>query len=317
MCKTRLTHLSLAIAAFANFGCESGSTDVVSDVDSLVGADERILISAQDTSIYHRAVGALGPSGCTGWFISKNVFVTNQHCVASGEAALPENGLDQYSPGYCDQLTINLNHYSGAAAAEKSAGAFRCKKIHLANQAHDVAIVEIEGSINVEPLKIGNAAVAGMNVLVIGHPGMQPKTLSGHNGVSSCSLRDVTFPDGKTARDAHIPRQRPKYEHSIEHDCDTLGGSSGSPIIDKVSGAVVALHWDGWMSSAWPHADPNGARSVTVQIEDPATPGQLVPFTFRHREGNVGIRIQDIRAFVNQAAAIDPSLAAISSIFGP
>ena len=32
---------------------------------------------------------------------------------------------------------------------------------------------------------------------------------------------------------------------TITHTCDTEGGSSGSPLIDFMTGYVVALHWGG------------------------------------------------------------------------
>ena len=33
--------------------------------------------------------------------------------------------------------------------------------------------------------------------------------------------------------------------HTITHTCDTEGGSSGSPILDRATGNVVSLHWGG------------------------------------------------------------------------
>lgn len=300
-------------AAMVTAACESSSRGPESDVDSQVGASEARQISVQtDAAGLYDAVGMLGPFGCTGWFVTKSFFITNQHCVSSNKNPEPEAGVLQHDDNYCASMTISVNHYKDRVG---TLGTYKCKKIHLANQAHDVAIVEIEGEANVTPLKIGSQAIPGMNVIVVGHPDLNPKTVSEREGSQFCSLRDVSFPEGKTARDAHIPRQRPKYEHSIEHNCDTLGGSSGSPIIDRASGAVVALHWDGWASSPWPHADPNGTKVANVMIDDPTNPGQKIPFSFKHREGNVGIRIQDIRNFVTQVAASDSSLAAAAALF--
>jgi hypothetical protein len=35
------------------------------------------------------------------------------------------------------------------------------------------------------------------------------------------------------------------HPHRVDHDCTTLGGSSGSPLIDLASGAAVGLHYGG------------------------------------------------------------------------
>lgn len=301
-----LTYLSAS--AFA--GCENQNRPGVdSDVDSIVGIQEARYVKE---SAAYSGIGKVFPRICTGWFISKNFFVTNQHCVSDASALLtPENDPQQHNVS-CGEMKIAVDYYDGGATTSRE---YTCKKIHIANQSHDFAVVEINGEASVTPLKVSPGASPGMEVYVVGHPEGRPKTISTEDAKVSCRLREVSFPEGKTARDAPERRYGPKYEHSIEHNCDTQGGSSGSPIIDKSTGAVVALHWDGWASSAWPHADPAGIRTSNVQIADKENPGQLVPFQFKHREGNVGIRIQDIRIFVQQAAAGNSEYQVVADLF--
>ena len=290
--------------------CEGGKT-VESEVDSQVGIDDSQLIRQAQSK--YSGVGILTPYGCTGWFVTKKFFITNQHCVSDAKDLLPEGEILQHDNGYCSSMTISVSHYVDGQA--DSSSTYRCKKIHLATQSHDVAIVEIEVEANVEPLKIGSAATAGMEILVVGHPNGNAKTIVESEANAFCKLRDISFPDGKNARNAPEPRYGPKYEHSIEHNCDTLGGSSGSPVIDRQSGTVVGLHWDGWRSSAWPHADPAGTETANVLVPDATDPSVKVPFSFKHRQGNVAIKIQDIRSFVQGAVTQYPELAEAAALF--
>ncbi len=292
-------------------GCE-GNKSSDSELDSQIGRDESQLIKQAQSK--YSGVGVLAPYGCTGWFVTKKFFITNQHCVSNASTLLPETEIFQHDAGYCTNMTISVSHYVDDQT-NNAATTYKCKKIHLATQSHDVAIVEIEGEADIEPLKMSAAATVGMEILVVGHPAGNAKTIVEMEGNAFCSLRDVSFPEGKGARDSPEGRYGPKYEHSIEHNCDTTYGSSGSPIIDRQSGAVVGLHWDGWKSSAWPHADAAGTETANVMLPDATNPTVKVPFSFKHRQGNVAIRIQDLRTFVQNAAATYPELTEAAALF--
>lgn len=307
---TLRSNLLFCAFGIALFGCENQNRDASSsEVDSIIGKQDARYVQPSEQ---YSGIGKVLPRVCTGWFISKTFFVTNQHCVSDQTTLLtPESDTQQHNVS-CAELKISVDYYeSGASTARE----YTCKKIHMANQAHDFAVVEINGEAGITPLKVGAAALPGMEVFIVGHPEGRPKTISAQEDGTGCRFREISFPEGKTARDAPEPRYGPKYEHSIEHNCDTQGGNSGSPIIDRSTGAVVALHWDGWASSAWPHADANGTRTANVQIADKNNPGQMIDFSFKHREGNVGISIQDIRSFIELAATIDPQYQVVANLF--
>ena len=50
-------------------------------------------------------------------------------------------------------------------------------------------------------------------------------------------------------------------------------------------------------------------------VPDATDPNLKVPFTFKHRQGNVAIRIQDIRTFVQNAALKYAELAEAAALF--
>jgi hypothetical protein len=84
---------------------------------------------------------------------------------------------------------------------------------------------------------LGGATVAeGQALVIIEHPAGEHKQAS----IDDCKVRTASRP-GVTARLT-----------DFGHLCDTLGGSSGSPVLDRQTGRVVGLHHLGFLSN-----DPN------------------------------------------------------------
>lgn len=152
---------------------------------------------------------------CTAFVVSKRHLLTNEHCLRWS--------ADYMSTGGCNDIRFEFT--SGGPEARVPV---RCARIvHRSSADHaDVAILEvaapgIEVLLSRTPLRLESAASRlPRAVLVLHHPGGTPVMQVS----AACEL--------SVGRSANL----------VNHDCATIGGSSGAPLLDASTGAVVALH---------------------------------------------------------------------------
>lgn len=157
-----------------------------------------------------------GSSFCTGSRVGKNLFLTNFHC--------------DYG---CDTMQFTMGIEKDRSEAQRAT--FICKNLINKSEEFDYSLYEVEPISDAEieyPILVLSGEELHLNqpVIVASHP--------------SGRLKEVDFSD-----ECFISQIETFFTESgrttIKHMCDTEGGSSGSPVLDRTTGYAVALHWGG------------------------------------------------------------------------
>ena len=148
---------------------------------------------------------------CTAFLVSENLAMTNNHCIPGKN-------------GDAIRAKIEMGYYRLLSPIR----AFKVNPIPIAREiGADFAIVHVEGSPGKKYgfLQMAETFVqSGSDLKIIHHPGGKPKKISQEDCFA-----------GKT--------KGLKYDH-FRHSCDTIGGSSGSPILNEEN-LVVGIHHSG------------------------------------------------------------------------
>lgn len=148
---------------------------------------------------------------CTGFLVSRDLMLTNEHCIASDtERASVIVDFDYDSPA-AQPVTARLSELVGT------------------QENLDYALVRLSRPVDDRaPLRLDPVALAqGQPLLIIQHPEGKPKYVS----ITGCVVDGLRIPGRRTAE-----------KLDFGHRCDTMKGSSGSPVLDPQHGTVVGLH---------------------------------------------------------------------------
>jgi hypothetical protein len=146
---------------------------------------------------------------CTGFLITRDLMMTNQHCLATATetaSALVDFDFD-------------------SATAQRTT--LRLKELLTTDVPLDFSIVRLAAPVDRAPLELSTTRPAdGAQLLIIQHPAGEPKQVS----IADCVVVGAVVPgrDGSPV--------------DFGHGCDTKGGSSGSPVFDFEGMKVIGLH---------------------------------------------------------------------------
>jgi len=154
-----------------------------------------------------------GFDSCTGFMIDRNQIMTNHHCVATKEVCETTMAIFGFQKDEHDNVQIGKQ--------------YACEKVVKADYDHDYSVLELRDSPGDEwgSLEFTTSPVANMqDIYIIQHADGKPKQISKTN----CRVLDIKVA-GRAA------------DTDFTHECDTLGGSSGSPVM-TMDHKVTGLH---------------------------------------------------------------------------
>jgi S1-C subfamily serine protease len=176
----------------------------------------------------------------TAFLVAPGTLMTNRHvarefCARDGDAWT-------FRPGMTTRVDF-LRELGSAAALE-----FEITTAIGIHERHDLALLRVEGASSdgralPDPLSLAATEPAdpfGRDVYVVGYPAWD-------------SRRNEPEPIRRIFADVYnVKRLQPgktvaystQYT-AIEHDCSTLGGNSGSPVVDLETNQVIGLHFGG------------------------------------------------------------------------
>jgi endonuclease G len=197
------------------------------------------------------AIGSIGrielpdhpslPYGGTGFVVGDGLLMTNRH-VAELFAA----GVGREELSFRPERRAEIDFLRERDRDETKL--FQIVRVVMVHPYWDMALLATEGLEAVAPLRLAVAAAADLfeqEVAVIGYPALDPRNNVELQNRIFRSLFNVKRMQPGRLRDRADIRS---FEHNVSavtHDSSTLGGNSGSAVVDVRTGMVVALHFAG------------------------------------------------------------------------
>lgn len=238
-----------------SFPVKGGTTRGISDHwGSISGAKAVIDAYIKGVGRLDRVVGDERESTGTGWFVAPGRVMTNNHVVAQlGGIDIHAShdwrqdlagAIDMFNDTWADDQDQRPIWDSAAIPeGDDEAPTGRVTRAHL-HPTYDLAILDVEGVARSERLVLEMAADGPTEpdrwMYTIGYPFVG-------SGWLHPILTRILFGTGTSGMHKRVApgRIRSACDSPIPHDATTLGGSSGSPVIDLKRQRVVGLHFQG------------------------------------------------------------------------
>jgi V8-like Glu-specific endopeptidase len=181
------------------------------DLVKAYGKDHTYYAYGQPTAIiFFVAAHDKSESSCTGFLLTPELFITNNHCIK-------ENWQ-------IPSTEIHFGYETNSTQKE----IVTISKIEVSSKALDFSLLRLSRPLNNRSVvKIDtNPVRVPQQLVLIGYPNANFKTIS----VIDCVIQKAIADD------------QPNGENDFYHLCDTQGGNSGSPVINNDNGRVVGIH---------------------------------------------------------------------------
>nr|WP_303626339.1 DNA/RNA non-specific endonuclease [Roseovarius sp. M141] len=176
----------------------------------------------------------------TGWLVAPNVIATNRHVAL--EFARPDGDGFVFRSNFLTQQMGAAVDFREEIGTVDDLTVRVTKILYIApGGAPDIAFLEVETDVPLpDPIDLDAAAPARRAIIgTVGYPAFDPRNgADAMQGIFGDVFDVKRFAPGKVSHTG-------TGEHWFAHDCATLGGASGSPMISLDSGKVVGLHFSG------------------------------------------------------------------------
>jgi V8-like Glu-specific endopeptidase len=183
----------------------------------------------------------------TGWLVDAELVVTNRHVA---ELIARRDGASYaFRPGRAGRklaVSVDYRHEHGVRAAE-SVRVERVLWIEPDARKADIAFLKVASTGRVLPegtprnIRVASAdAAENAHVAVVGYPARAPAHI-----IPDQAWMDRIYGAAYDVKRVAPGMMGPRSHDSATHDCTTLGGNSGSVVLDMQTGEAVALHFAG------------------------------------------------------------------------
>jgi endonuclease G len=199
-----------------------------------------------------RAIPAIGrielpghqdyPYGGTGFVVGKNLVMTNRHVAAIFTAGVGTRRVT-FKPGRKAGIDFKreLDRPTGPT--------LRVRRVLMVHPFWDMALLEVEGlPADIDALALSQREVSAnqmIEVAAIGYPAFDTRNDADVQNDLFRKVFGVKRLQPGTLGGRQDTESFGKLVPAFKHNCSTLGGNSGSALIDLETGQVVALHFGG------------------------------------------------------------------------
>lgn len=214
------------ITLIVNCGPKQADEVIIGAVDwkPVSGLNKESAIYKNSTGVGFVRIGT--SSRCTGFKVAKNAFLTNWHCAKDSKGKVTKQSAQN--------LAISFDYTDGPGVKY-----YRGFDVLKWNRTLDYALIQVNEDLPGKTLNLETKDA--------------PKDEPGYIINQNCDYFSGQCLPIKQYDDTC--KFRTQDATNFRHDCDTLGGSSGSPFFSKITNKVVGIHFAG-------HATSKNGRGV-------------------------------------------------------
>ena len=182
------------------------------------------------------------PYAGTGFVVGKGLMMTNRHV-----AGLFSTGLGLKITYNAGDAAVDFKKQIDSVDGDRTAY-LNVRKVEMVHPYWDMALLSVDGLPESRMLKLSVTSpedLVGRNIIALGYPAKDWR--------NDIALQDRIFQGQYNVKRLQPGTVRPRRKansfgnlvNALTHDASTLGGNSGSAIIDVEKGEVLALHFGG------------------------------------------------------------------------